>query len=100
MSSIRTVALVVALSALSGCYHIKYYNTAVPGPGEVHRIWVHNFLGGLVTVGEVDLDAKCPTGVYKLKSNMNVVDLLLASVTGLIYTPMNVVVTCASGAAK
>ena len=96
MSSFRAVALVLALSALSGCYTLKYYNTAVPGPGDVHTIWVHSFVGGLVTIGEVDLDAQCPYGVYKLKSNQSFVDVLLAGITVGIYTPMNVVVTCAS----
>lgn len=93
----RAVILTVALSALSGCFSLKYYSTSVPGPGETHKIWVHSFLGGLVTVGEIDVDAECPHGVFKMKSNFTLVDLLLFGVTAGIYSPMNIVLTCGSG---
>ncbi len=94
MSIVRSAVLLALLSASAGCYNVKYYSTAVPGPGETHRIWVHSFVGGIITIGEINLDAQCPNGVYKVKSNFTFVDLLLFGVTSGIYTPMNVVVTC------
>ena len=98
MKSIRGAALATALAAcLSGCYNLKYYSTTHPGPGTTHSIWVHSFIAGLATIGEINLDAECPNGVYKMKSNHNFVDILLAAVTADIYTPMNVVITCANG---
>ena len=83
-------------AALSGCYNLKYYSTSVPGPGATHKVWVHGFLGGIITVGELNLDTECPNGVYKMKSNISFVGLLLTAVTGSIYTPSNVVITCGS----
>jgi hypothetical protein len=83
--------------ALSGCFNLKYYDSTVPGPGQTHKVWVHSFIGGLVSVGEMDFRGECPTGVYKMNSNHTFVDLLLAGITAGIYTPMNVVYTCGSG---
>jgi hypothetical protein len=98
MNTLRAALLALVLGAgLSGCYNLKYYSTTHPGPGDTHSIWVHSFILGLATIGEINLDAECPTGVYRLKSNQNFVDILLAGFTFGIYTPMNVVITCASG---
>ena len=93
----RALVVLGMVGLLSGCYNLKYYDSAVPGPGQTHKIWVHGFLWGLVSVGEIDLHGECPKGVYKMKSNLNFVDFLLSAVTGGIYSPMNVVITCGSG---
>jgi hypothetical protein len=98
MNAVRSAALALVLGgSLSGCFNLKYYSTSLPGPGAVHKVWVHAFVGGIATVGEINLDELCPTGVYKMKSNLSLIDLVLTVVTGAIYTPMNVTVTCATG---
>jgi hypothetical protein len=93
----RIAGALVITAVLSGCYNLKYYDSAVPGPGETHKVWVHGFVAGLVTVGEMDLHGECPKGVYKMRSNHNFPQVLLSVITSGIYTPMNVVYTCGSG---
>jgi hypothetical protein len=98
MNHVRAAALALALGGgLSGCFNLKYYSTTRPGPGEVHEVWVNAFVGGIATVGQINLDEVCPAGVYKMKSNLSFVDLVLMVVTIGVYTPMNVRITCATG---
>ena len=88
---------VVLSASLSGCYNLKYYDSTVPGPGQSHKVWVHSFVAGLVTAGELDFAAECPKGVYKMQSNHSPVVVLLTVVTVGIYSPVNIVLTCGTG---
>lgn len=98
MKLVRLVALLV----LSGCYNVHYYDSTraeVASAGE-RTVLVHTLLGGLISLNDVDSSDYCPGGVKEVHSRIGGVGILAAILTGGIYEPMTVTMTCAAGASK
>lgn len=92
------VTTIVTVS-LSGCatHRINYTNpSAAPGGAETDHKQSF-FLWGLVGGSQVDLGKTCPNGVASIVSRAAPLDGILTAVTGGIYSPMSVKVTCAGG---
>ncbi len=94
------VALGVAFAA-TGCatHTINYKNPTAQSGGPTQSVKQSFFLWGLVGGSEVDLDRVCPTGVSQIQSRTGVGDQIFTWITGGIYSPMSVDVSCAAGGA-
>ena len=97
----KTLVIGAALAvALSGCSHHIKYSTSKPGGGPVKKETQAFFLWGLVGGSELPLDTMCPQGVAHIDSKKGFADAILTSLTGGLYSPMSVEVTCAGGTAS
>lgn len=91
----RRVALIVGAVFLAGCYHATINTGLAPSAQVVEQPWAHSFIGGLVPPATLATQQQCPKGVSQVETQMSVVNLLANIVTGGIYSPMTIKVTCA-----
>jgi hypothetical protein len=100
MKKMQMAAVVfgVALAA-TGCatHTINYKNPTAPMGGATQEAKQSFFLWGLVGGSEVDLNRMCPAGVSQIQSKTSVGDQIFTILTGGIYSPMSVSVSCATG---
>lgn len=101
MSSKLTLAAFAAAVALSGCatHKINYTNPSAAPGGATSQHKQSFFLWGLVGGSPVDLARVCPSGVAAITSRSSALDGILAALTGGLYSPLSVDVTCAGGTA-
>ena len=93
------VAIALALTLAAGaCSKITYRNPAVAPTGAVYRTKGHFFIGGLFGHKTVPAWAMCPGGISKIRSQFDVLDVVLGYLTLYIYTPRTYVVHCGGGA--
>jgi outer membrane lipoprotein SlyB len=94
----HTIALALAATlALSGCYTTKYAFSANDArAGATHKEFQQTFFWGLISIGRVDLDKQCgPAGIKRMESRIGGWGLLANWVTGGIWAPVTVKITCA-----
>jgi hypothetical protein len=94
----RRLAFIAAFVLLgSGCYTTKYAFVENPGEaGETHKEFQQTFFWGLISPGRVNLDAQCgPKGIKKMKSQVGGWGLLANWLTGGIWIPVTIKITCA-----
>ncbi len=97
MQRLSSFGLLALLLVLSGCYHVRVETGLTPGD-EVYEIqWAHSFIGGLVPPKVVEAQNECSSGVAIVESELSFLNMVAAAVTGGIYSPMHIKVTCASG---
>lgn len=95
----KTLALLALFAlALPGCHHMHFATRAAPGV--VHSEWSHYFIAGLVGNPVYDVRRVCPQGVSSIHQNATFVDMLLTGLTGSLWSPRTVTITCAAGAAN
>lgn len=88
----KKMVLIGAL-LLSGCY--KTTITMGGSPGSDIDVKSHGVFYGLVTLNEIDAQEICgDKGVYSVVTQHTVGDSILNFLTGALYTPVTVVVTC------
>jgi hypothetical protein len=81
----------------SGCYQAQV-TTGNEAGGETITMRKTGFINGLVMQGmPVDAASQCNGGVASVTTKLTFVDQILAGLTGGLYTPMTVQITCASG---
>ncbi len=91
----RSTVVVLAALLLSGCYKATVNIGGGGSPGVEHRVKAHTLIAGLISLNEIDGQSVCgDKGVWSTSSRHNVIDMILASLTGSIYSPVTVVVTC------
>jgi hypothetical protein len=83
--------------ALPGCYTTKLYFADNPGrAGATHKEFQQTFFWGIVSIGRVNLDNQCgPAGVKRVESQIGGWGLLANWITGGIWAPVTVKITCA-----
>src|SRR5438094_7695421 len=86
-----TVLLVAAL----GCYHATVETGLTPSSQTVEKSFASGWLFGLVPPSAVQTASQCPNGAAKIETQLSFVNQLVAWLTGYIYTPMSIKVTCA-----
>jgi hypothetical protein len=92
-------ATVAALSLLPvACYHAIIDTGLQPSAETISQPWAHSFIAGLVPPKVVETAAKCKNGVAKVSTQHSFLNLVAAFVTFSIYTPMQIDVTCSTGA--
>lgn len=93
----RTILAALLCVVLPGCYHATVNTGGRPG-GETHEIkWAHSFILGLVPPKTVEAMEECGSGVARVETRLSFLNQLVAGLTGGIYTPMRITVTCARG---
>lgn len=101
----KRAAIVLAASlTLAGCYHATIDIPPTPAAGVQQQSstagltidvpWAHGFLYGLVPPSPVDAKAKCTNGVARVETQVSVVNQVANILTGGLYSPMHIKVTC------
>lgn len=102
MKKLQMTLVVLGLAlAATGCatHTINYKSPTAQAGGATQSVKQSFFLWGLVGGSEVDLERVCPTGVAQIQSKTGVGDQIFTVLTGGIYSPMSVDVTCSAGGA-
>lgn len=92
----RTLLLGLTFLVLSGCYHAQVITGYRESEVVYHKKWVTGFVNGLVIPDTIDVSAICPEGVARVETRLSFLNLLVTGLTGGIYSPMEVRVTCAA----
>ncbi|MGD0992897.1 MAG: hypothetical protein ABR998_10540 [Gemmatimonadales bacterium] len=80
---------------LAGCYHAVVETGLTPSPVTIEKHWASGWIYGLVPPSTVETMQKCPSGVAKVETQLSFPNMLVGWITLDIYTPMDIVVTCA-----
>jgi hypothetical protein len=95
MTGFRSSTLLAAVVALSGCYHATIETGLPPGTQTLEQPWASSWVYGLVPPETVEAASRCPNGVARVETRQSFVNGLVALLTIGIYTPMEIMVTCA-----
>lgn len=82
--------------ALTACYHATIETGLPASTTVIDKQWANSFIYGLVPPETMETLSKCPNGVAKVETQMSFLNGLVSALTGGIYTPMQLTVTCAS----
>jgi hypothetical protein len=94
----RSVLVVLAFTlALGGCYRVTVNTGAPAAANQIERKWQMSFAAGLIPPPAINTQADCPQGIARVVTERSFLNSLAAGVTSNIITPMQAVVTCASG---
>ncbi len=91
----RVVSLCAGVLMMSGCYHATVETGLAPSAQTLSREWAPGWIFGLVPPSTTETQQRCPTGVAKVDTQLSFPNMLVGYLTGGIFTPMSVVVTCA-----
>lgn len=80
---------------LPGCYHATVNTGRAPDDETIEIRWAHSFIAGLVSPETVNATERCRDGVARVETRLSFLNQLVAGLTGGIYTPMRITVTCA-----
>jgi hypothetical protein len=89
--------LLAAAVLCAGCYHVTVLTGAPPASTTIDKPWQHSFVYGLVPPAEMTAQPTCTQGVAKVETERSFVNGLVGALTWNLYTPIHVLVTCASG---
>jgi len=93
----RVLKLSVAglLVAAPACYHATVDTGLAPSSVVVEKSWASGWIGGLVPPSTVETASQCPHGAAKVETKHSFLNMLVGALTGGIYSPMSIKVTCA-----
>ncbi len=94
---LRYAFVVLSLFFLTGCYHARVTTGLEPSPKVIDKPFATGWVYGLVPPSTVEAEEECENGVADVETELSFVNQLVAFLTGGIYTPMHIKVTCASG---
>ena len=89
------IVVLFSLFLLAGCYHATIDTGLAPGYRTV-EMWKHSWIYGLVPPSVVEAQSECENGVARVETQQSFLNGLVNVLTGGIYTPMTVIVTCAA----
>lgn len=92
----KLVVLAVLVTIAGGCYHANIDTGRTPSSVTVEKSWAHGWIYGLVPPSSLETAQKCPSGVAKVETQLSFANQLVNFLTGGIYTPMSIKVTCAA----
>ncbi len=82
---------------LPGCYHATIETGRSPSPQTIEQKWAKGWIYGLVPPETVTTMERCSNGVARVETQLSFANQLVSFLTFGIFTPMEIVVTCASG---
>jgi len=85
------------LLTLSACYHATIQTGLAPSGQTIEDKWATGWIYGLVPPATVQTMQGCPAGVARVDTQQSFVNGLVGIITFGIYTPMEIIVTCADG---
>ena len=96
----RTQIVVLAAMVLlfSGCYHAVVDTGLEPAPTEpTQKIWANSWIGGLIAPPAVDATRLCGgRKAAQVETQHTFLNSLVGALTGGIYTPITIELTCAT----
>ncbi len=95
MHRMRKLSVAGLLIAAPACYHATVDTGLTPSTIVVDKSWASGWIYGLVPPGTVETVSKCLHGAAKVETQHSFLNLLVGGLTGGIYTPMSIKVTCA-----
>jgi Bor protein len=98
MSVPRRLASIMLLTASAACYHATVETGAAPSTVKIRRPWAASWIYGLVPPKPTLTSERCPAGVAKVETRHSFFNQVVGALTGGIFTPMQIVVTCAAAA--
>lgn len=93
----RLLLLLVLVLLPTACYHATVNTGLRPSAMKIENKWASGWIYGLVPPDTVETMAQCPEGVAQVDTQLSFLNQLVSFLTWGIYTPMEIVVTCASG---
>ena len=94
----RRVLLLLTLVLLpTACYHATVTTGLRPSAMKIENKWANSFVYGLVPPPAVETMERCTSGVAQVDTQLSFLNQVVGFLTFGIYTPMEIVVTCASG---
>ena len=91
----RVLIASLCVFALSGCYAASVDTGRPPSAKVISKPWAASWIFGLVPPPKVMTATECPNGVAKVETQLSFLNQLVGALTFGIYTPMQIVVTCA-----
>lgn len=92
----RRLLLAMLVVLLPGCYHATVETGKAPSPETVENKWASGWIYGLVPPSTVQTMQECPSGVARVETQLSFPNQLVGFLTLGIYTPMEIVATCAA----
>lgn len=93
----RLLPMFFLLIPLSACYHATVTTGARPSNMKIENKWASSWVYGLVPPSAVETMDRCPAGVAQVDTQLSFLNQLVSGLTLGIFTPMEIVVTCADG---
>ncbi|HXC26080.1 MAG TPA: hypothetical protein VNU46_09200 [Gemmatimonadaceae bacterium] len=90
-----TVVVYGSLLSTAACYHATVDTGLAPSTQTVEKGWASGWVYGLVPPSTVETASKCPNGIARVSTQLTFPNQLVSFFTLGIYTPMEIVVTCA-----
>ena len=99
MKNLRVLVFICMGALAMGCYNATIDTGLTPSTTVIEKKWASGWILGLVPPATVETMEKCPSGVAKVSTKLSFLNMVVSNITFGIYTPMEVVVTCAAGSA-
>jgi hypothetical protein len=94
----RGAGIVLATAiVLAGCYNARVITGLTPSDQVIQEDWAASWIYGAVSPKTVEAAAQCPNGVAQVHTYHSFLNILVASLTAGIFTPISIQVTCAAG---
>ena len=91
----RVLLLLTLVLFLPACYHATVTTGLRPSTVKIEKPWANGWIYGLVPPSTVETMEQCPAGVAQVETRLSFVNQLVNFLTMGIYTPMEIIVTCA-----
>lgn len=91
----RVLLLLTLLLVPTACYHATVTTGLRPSAVKIENRWASGWIYGLVPPSAVETMERCPAGVAQVDTQLSFPNQLVNFLTMGIYTPMEIVVTCA-----
>lgn len=91
----RVLMVLATVFLLSSCYHATVTTGLRPSTVKIEDKWADGWIYGLVPPSAVETMEGCPAGVAQVDTQLSFPNQLVNFLTFGIYTPMEIVVTCA-----
>jgi hypothetical protein len=95
MKSLRVLFLIACALAMTGCYAARIETGRTAGTKVIEKKWASSWIYGLVPPSTISAATECPNGVARVETQLSFLNQLVSALTFGIYTPMQIVVTCA-----
>jgi len=95
MKAARILFAAVSLLTLVGCYATAIDTGRTPSTKMIRQPWAACWIYGLVPPARVLTATECPDGVALVQTQHSFLNYLVGGLTLGIFTPMEIMVTCA-----
>ncbi len=93
--TLRLSVVAFSLVVAAGCYHATVDTGLTPSTVVIDKSWASGWIYGLVPPSTVATASKCSHGPAKIETKHSFLNMLVQGLTGGIYTPISIKVTCA-----